>query len=186
MRGVRRGCESAAKREGGRERRSETRHSPVEAQGSSGQGLRSLAVRDIMPGGEGSSINLLDHHHHHRASTAATTSATDECANGDDVKTETTSTGATFNTNTMTSALPGDGLRRRKVIHAARETLDKGKSRSPSSPPFAVPSRSSLTKPRATAAVVAGTNPEYPVDSPTARISGDRSSFPNMIPPASR
>lgn len=79
-----------------------------------------------MPGGEGSSINLLDHHHHHRASTAATTSTTDECANGDDVKTG-TSTGATF-TNTMTSALPGDGLRRRKVIHAARETLDKGKS----------------------------------------------------------
>ncbi|KAM0736413.1 Anoctamin-8 [Formica fusca] len=76
-----------------------------------------------MPGGEGSSINLLDHHHHHRASTAATTSTTDECANGDDVKTG-TSTGATF-TNTMTSALPGDGLRRRKVIHAARETLDK-------------------------------------------------------------
>lgn len=79
-----------------------------------------------MPGGEGSSINLLDHHHHHRASTAATTSTTDECANGDDVKTG-TSTGATF-TSTMTSALAGDGLRRRKVIHAARETLDKGKS----------------------------------------------------------
>lgn len=127
MRGVRRGCESAAKREGGRERRSETSHSPVEAQGSFGQGLRSLAVRDIMPGGEGSSINLLDHHHHHRASTAASTStSTDECANGDDVKTG-TGTGATF-TSTMTSALAGDGLRRRKVIHAARETLDKGKS----------------------------------------------------------
>lgn len=141
MRGVRRGRESAAKRERvGESDVGETSHSPVEAQGSSGQGLRSLAVRDTMPGGEGSSINLLDHHH--RASTAATTSTTDECANGDDVKTG-TSTGATF-TSTMTSALAGDGLRRRKVIHAARETLDKGKSGPPSSPPFAVPSRSFL------------------------------------------
>ncbi|EFN61347.1 hypothetical protein EAG_02002 [Camponotus floridanus] len=117
-----------------------------------------------MPGGEGSSINLLDHHHHHRASTAATTSTTDECANGDDVKTG-TSTGATF-TSTMTSALAGDGLRRRKVIHAARETLDKGKSGPLRRvPPFAVPSCSLLTKPRATVPVVAGTNPECPVDS---------------------
>ncbi|KYN13438.1 Anoctamin-8 [Trachymyrmex cornetzi] len=77
-----------------------------------------------MPGGEGSPINLLDHHH--RASTAATTSTTNECANGDDVRTASsaTSTGTTF-TSAMTSALAGDGLRRRKVIHAARETLDK-------------------------------------------------------------
>ncbi|XP_077271289.1 anoctamin 8 white walker isoform X2 [Temnothorax americanus] len=71
-----------------------------------------------MPGGEGSPINLLDHQHHHRASTTATTSTStaDECANVDDVR--------TF-ASAMTSALAGDGLRRRKVIHAARETLDK-------------------------------------------------------------
>lgn len=84
--------------------------------------------RDIMPGGEGSPINLLDdhRHRHHRASTA---SATDECANGDDARTAAASniTGATF-TSTMTSALAGDGLRRRKVIHAAKETFDKGES----------------------------------------------------------
>ncbi|RLU27524.1 hypothetical protein DMN91_001328 [Ooceraea biroi] len=87
-----------------------------------------------MPGGEGSPINLLDHHHHqqHRRSSTATaaaaatsTSTTDECANGDDVRTAaSTTTGATFS-STMASALAGDGLRRRKVIHAAKETLDK-------------------------------------------------------------
>lgn len=142
-----------------------------------------------MPGGEGSSINLLDHHHHHRASTAATTSATDECANGDDVRTGTTSTGATF-TSTMTSALAGDGLRRRKVIHAARETLDKGKS-GPlrrRSPHFCgtiafLPYETS----RNPVAVVVGTNPESaPSILRPHGISGDRSSFPNMIPPAAR
>lgn len=139
-----------------------------------------------MPGGEGSSINLLDHHH--RASTTATTSATDECANGDDVRTG-TSTGATF-TSTMTSALAGDGLRRRKVIHAARETLDKGKSKLILESPYfyGVIAGSLLTKPRATAAVVAGTKcPSAPsILRPHVRISGDRSSFPNMIPPAAR
>jgi len=94
-----------------------------------------------MPGGEGSPINLLDHHHHHhhhqqhrRSSTTAaaadttSTSTTDECANGDDVRTAaSTATGVTFG-STMASALTGDGLRRRKVIHAAKETLDKGES----------------------------------------------------------
>lgn len=103
-----------------------------------------------MPGGEGSPINLLDRQHHHRASaTAATatavsavssatrvsatatvaTAAADECANDDDVGATTvaSTTGATLGSgNTMTSALAGDGLRRRKVIHAAKETLDKG------------------------------------------------------------
>lgn len=95
-----------------------------------------------MPGGEGSPINLLDRHHHHRASAtaaAATTSsasriaaaaaAADECANDDDVGTTATAstTGATLGSGSaMTSALAGDGLRRRKVIHAAKETLDKG------------------------------------------------------------
>ncbi|EZA56929.1 hypothetical protein X777_02780 [Ooceraea biroi] len=93
-----------------------------------------------MPGGEGSPINLLDHHHHqqHRRSSTATaaaaatsTSTTDECANGDDVRTAaSTTTGATFS-STMASALAGDGLRRRKVIHAAKETLDKGESEHP-------------------------------------------------------
>lgn len=160
------GCESAAKRERvGENDVGETSHSPVEAQGSSGQGLRSLAIRDIMPGGEGSSINLLDHHHHHRASTAATTSTTDECANGDDVKTG-TSTGATF-TSTMTSALAGDGLRRRKVIHAARETLDKGKSgplRRPLSRYHRVPRLRNLAQPLLSSPIP-GTNPECPIDS---------------------
>jgi len=103
-----------------------------------------------MPGGEGSPINLLDHHH--RASTAATsTSTTDECANGDDVRTaSSTNTGTTF-TSAMTSALAGDGLRRRKVIHAARETLDKGESGAASSSLrgiIAFFASSSLTKPR--------------------------------------
>ncbi|XP_076678994.1 anoctamin 8 white walker isoform X5 [Andrena cerasifolii] len=64
-----------------------------------------------MPGGEGSPINLLDHR-------ASTTSG--ECANSDEDE-RTTDTVP----NTMTTALAGDGLRRRKVIHAAKETLDK-------------------------------------------------------------
>lgn len=140
-----------------------------------------------MPGGEGSPINLLDHHHHHhRASAAATTSTstTDECANCDDVRTtasSTTSTGATF-TSAMTSALAGDGLRRRKVIHAARETLDKGESfQAPLLRPFAVPriiiayetsrNHSSLRIP----------SPRIPFD---FLVHGyrDRSSFPAMPP----
>ncbi|XP_076248814.1 anoctamin 8 white walker isoform X2 [Calliopsis andreniformis] len=64
-----------------------------------------------MPGGEGSPINLLDH----RASTTP-----GECANSDEDE-KTTDTVS----NTMTTVLAGDGLRRRKVIHAAKETLDK-------------------------------------------------------------
>ncbi|XP_076764027.1 anoctamin 8 white walker isoform X2 [Xylocopa sonorina] len=64
-----------------------------------------------MPGGEGSPINLLDHR-------ASTTSG--ECANSDDDE-RTTGTAS----STMTTVLAGDGLRRRKVIHAAKETLDK-------------------------------------------------------------
>ncbi|XP_076622385.1 anoctamin 8 white walker isoform X3 [Colletes latitarsis] len=64
-----------------------------------------------MPGGEGSPINLLDHR-------ASTTSG--ECANSDEDE-RTTDTVS----STMTTALAGDGLRRRKVIHAAKETLDK-------------------------------------------------------------
>ncbi|KOC63162.1 Anoctamin-8 [Habropoda laboriosa] len=64
-----------------------------------------------MPGGEGSPINLLDHH-------ASTTSG--ECANSDEDE-RTTGTVS----STMTNVLAGEGLRRRKVIHAAKETLDK-------------------------------------------------------------
>ncbi|XP_076169595.1 anoctamin 8 white walker isoform X5 [Ptiloglossa arizonensis] len=67
-----------------------------------------------MPGGEGSPINLLDHR-------ASTTSG--ECANSDEDE-KTTGTVSTVS-STMTTALAGDGLRRRKVIHAAKETLDK-------------------------------------------------------------
>lgn len=104
-----------------------------------------------MPGGEGSPINLLDHHHHHRASTAASTSTstTDECANGDDVRIASSTTSFT---SAMTSALAGDGLRRRKVIHAARETLDKGESGATSSSlrdTIAFLASSSLMKPHA-------------------------------------
>ncbi|CAK9797622.1 Ano8, partial [Anthophora quadrimaculata] len=64
-----------------------------------------------MPGGEGSPINLLDHR-------ASTTSG--ECANSDEDE-KTTGTVS----STMTNVLAGEGLRRRKVIHAAKETLDK-------------------------------------------------------------
>ncbi|XP_014486482.1 PREDICTED: anoctamin-8 isoform X3 [Dinoponera quadriceps] len=91
-----------------------------------------------MPGGEGSSINLLDRHHHRTSAAASTATgsaaaaaatAADECANDDDVGTTAaaSTTGATLGSggNAMTSALAGDGLRRRKVIHAAKETLDK-------------------------------------------------------------
>lgn len=67
-----------------------------------------------MPGGAGSPINLLDH----RASTTST-----ECANSDEDE-RTTGTLPSM----MTTVLAGDGLRRRKVIHAAKETLDKGES----------------------------------------------------------
>ncbi|KAG7189856.1 hypothetical protein KM043_017506 [Ampulex compressa] len=100
--------------ERGREERRLGGVSPVQAQRSSAKD-DGPANRDIMPGGEGSPIDLLDH----RAST--TTSG--ECANSDDVRTARTGT-ATF-TSTMATALAGDGLRRRKVIHAAKETLDK-------------------------------------------------------------
>ncbi|CAK9803259.1 Ano8 [Anthophora plagiata] len=64
-----------------------------------------------MPGGEGSPINLLDHR-------ASTTSG--ECANSDEDE-KTTGTVS----STITNVLAGEGLRRRKVIHAAKETLDK-------------------------------------------------------------
>lgn len=66
-----------------------------------------------MPGGEGSPINLLDHR-------ASTTSG--ECANSDEDERTTDNV-----SSTMTTVLAGDGLRRRKVIHAAKETFDKGK-----------------------------------------------------------
>lgn len=150
-----------------------------------------------MPGGEGSPINLLDHHH--RASTAATTSTTDECANGDDVRTasSTTSTGATF-TSAMTSALAGDGLRRRKVIHAARETLDKGESGAPLLRLFAVPqprflasSSSSLTKPHATTSSPRIPSPEFlltfcctdiGIDLPSSMMPPDRRNAPRSWP----
>ncbi|PBC32858.1 Anoctamin-8 [Apis cerana cerana] len=65
-----------------------------------------------MPGGEGSPINLLDHR-------ASTTSG--ECANSDEDERTTDNV-----SSTMTTVLAGDGLRRRKVIHAAKETFDKG------------------------------------------------------------
>ncbi|XP_006615384.1 anoctamin-8 isoform X6 [Apis dorsata] len=64
-----------------------------------------------MPGGEGSPINLLDHR-------ASTTSG--ECANSDEDERTTDNV-----SSTMTTVLAGDGLRRRKVIHAAKETFDK-------------------------------------------------------------
>ncbi|XP_076385497.1 anoctamin 8 white walker isoform X4 [Megachile rotundata] len=64
-----------------------------------------------MPGGEGSPINLLDHR---------TSTTSGECANSD----EDERTTATVS-STMTTVSGGDGLRRRKVIHAAKETLDK-------------------------------------------------------------
>ncbi|XP_031826677.1 anoctamin 8 white walker isoform X2 [Nomia melanderi] len=64
-----------------------------------------------MPGGAGSPINLLGH----RASTTSS-----ECANSDEDE-RTTGTLPSM----MTTVLAGDGLRRRKVIHAAKETLDK-------------------------------------------------------------
>ncbi|XP_017885925.1 anoctamin-8-like isoform X2 [Ceratina calcarata] len=67
-----------------------------------------------MPGGEGSPINLLDQHR------ASTTSG--ECASTSDDD-EKTATGTV--SSTMTTVFAGDGLRRRKVIHAAKETLDK-------------------------------------------------------------
>lgn len=93
-------------------------------------------VRD-MPGGEGSPINLLDQHHHRRrrASTAdgddaAASSSMPRTLADDDAGTA-AAAGANLlgSGGTMTSALTGDGLRRRKVIHAAKETLDKGESR---------------------------------------------------------
>ncbi|XP_033175268.1 anoctamin-8 isoform X8 [Bombus impatiens] len=64
-----------------------------------------------MPGGEGSPINLLDHR---------TSTTSGECANSDEDE-RTTGTAS----STMTTVLAGDGLRRRKVIHAAKETFDK-------------------------------------------------------------
>ncbi|XP_076545995.1 anoctamin 8 white walker isoform X3 [Osmia lignaria lignaria] len=64
-----------------------------------------------MPGGEGSPINLLDHR---------TSTTSGECANSDEDE-RTTATAS----STMTTVSGGDGLRRRKVIHAAKETLDK-------------------------------------------------------------
>ncbi|XP_012165598.1 anoctamin-8-like isoform X9 [Bombus affinis] len=64
-----------------------------------------------MPGGEGSPINLLDHR---------TSTTSGECANSDEDE-RTTGTAS----STMTTVLTGDGLRRRKVIHAAKETFDK-------------------------------------------------------------
>ncbi|XP_066590008.1 anoctamin-10 isoform X2 [Prorops nasuta] len=62
-----------------------------------------------MPGGEGSFIKNLEE----RASA--------NCANNSagDEKEDTTTT------STMSNLLTGDGIRRRKVIHAAKETLDK-------------------------------------------------------------
>ncbi|XP_017753331.1 PREDICTED: anoctamin-8 isoform X7 [Eufriesea mexicana] len=64
-----------------------------------------------MPGGEGSPINLLDHR-------ASTTSG--ECANSDE---DERTTGIV--SSTMTTVFAADGLKRRKVIHAAKETFDK-------------------------------------------------------------
>lgn len=87
--------------------------SSVQAQRSSVKDATVLPNRDTMPGGEGSPINLLDHR---------TSTTSGECANSDEDE-RTTGTAS----STMTTVLAGDGLRRRKVIHAAKETFDKGK-----------------------------------------------------------
>ncbi|KZC04885.1 Anoctamin-8 [Dufourea novaeangliae] len=74
-----------------------------------------------MPGGEGSPINLLGH----RASTTSGECATNSGDEDDDKTTTTTTTTTGTVPSTMTNVLAGDGLRRRKVIHAAKETFDK-------------------------------------------------------------
>ncbi|KAK2578147.1 hypothetical protein KPH14_001345 [Odynerus spinipes] len=75
-----------------------------------------------MPGGEGSPINLLDHH---RTSTTPSGTTSAQCPKSDDEAGSATATEKDASASTMTSVPAGEGLRRRKVIHAAKETLDK-------------------------------------------------------------
>ncbi|XP_046821754.1 anoctamin-8 isoform X1 [Vespa crabro] len=79
-----------------------------------------------MPGGEGSPINLLDHH---GTSTTPSGITSAQCPKSDDEAGSTTenatATEKDASASTMTSVPAGEGLRRRKVIHAAKETLDK-------------------------------------------------------------
>ncbi|XP_043670194.1 anoctamin-8 [Vespula pensylvanica] len=79
-----------------------------------------------MPGGEGSPINLLDHH---GTSTTPSGITSAQCPKSDDEAGSTTGNATTTekdaSASTMTSVPAGEGLRRRKVIHAAKETLDK-------------------------------------------------------------